>query len=52
MPRKDGLEALAEICKSDPQAKVIVLTALDQQSVAVQAMWVGAKEFLTKPTAE
>ena len=51
MPRKDGLEALSEICKLDPQAKVIMLTALDQQSVAVKAMWVGAKDFLAKPVS-
>lgn len=49
MPQKDGLQALAEIRRFDPLAKVIVLTALNQQSVAVQAVQLGAKDFLTKP---
>ncbi len=49
MPHKDGLEALSEIRELDPQAKVVMLTALDQQTVMVQAMRLGAKDFLTKP---
>jgi two-component system chemotaxis response regulator CheY len=49
MPRKDGLEALTEIRRFDPRAKVIMLTALDQQSLATQALKAGARDFLVKP---
>jgi two-component system chemotaxis response regulator CheY len=49
MPRKDGLEALAEIRRLDLASKVIMLTALDQPQLASQAVLVGAKDFLTKP---
>ncbi len=49
MPRKNGLAALTEIRKADPQAKVIMLTALDQQVIALRAMQAGAKDFVTKP---
>jgi two-component system chemotaxis response regulator CheY len=49
MPRTDGLTALAEIRRYDPQAKVIMLTALGQQAMILQAMQAGAKEFLVKP---
>lgn len=49
MPRTDGLTALAEILRYDPQAKVIMLTALGQQTMILQAMQAGAKEFLVKP---
>ena len=49
MPKKDGIEALTEIRQLDPAAKVIMLTALNQQSVMVQAVQLGAKDFLTKP---
>ncbi len=49
MPRKDGLEALAEIRQLDPLAKVIMLTALDQPVLASKAVLAGAKDFLTKP---
>jgi two-component system chemotaxis response regulator CheY len=49
MPRKDGLTALAEIRHIDPEAKVIMLTALGQQAMVLQAMQAGAKDFLVKP---
>ncbi len=49
MPHKDGLTALAEIRDHDPQAKVIMLTALGQQATMLQAMQAGAKDFLVKP---
>lgn len=49
MPRKDGLEALAEIRQLDLASKVIMLTALDQPQLASQAILVGAKDFLVKP---
>ena len=49
MPRKDGLTALAEIRDYDPQAKVIMLTALGQQEMMLRAMQAGAKDFLVKP---
>ena len=49
MPRKNGLEAMSEILALDPRARVIMLTALDQKSVATTAIVFGAKDFLTKP---
>ncbi len=49
MPRKDGLTALAEIRSLDPRAVVIMLTALGQQKMVLQAMQAGAKDFVVKP---
>jgi two-component system chemotaxis response regulator CheY len=49
MPCKDGLTALTEIRKFDPAAKVIMLSALGQQNVILQAIQAGAKDFLVKP---
>ncbi len=49
MPIKDGLTALSEIRQFDPQAKVIMLTALGQQAIVLKAMQAGAKDFLVKP---
>ena len=49
MPHKDGINALAEIRAFDPRAKVIMLTALGQQSMILQAMKAGASDFLVKP---
>ena len=49
MPEKDGLEALAEIRSIDPGAKVIMLTALGQESMVIQAIKSGAKDYVVKP---
>jgi two-component system chemotaxis response regulator CheY len=49
MPGKDGLTALAEIRNFDPQARVIMLTALGQQAMMLKAIQAGAKDFLVKP---
>lgn len=49
MPEKDGLQALAEIRSYDTQAKVIMLTALGQESMVLQAVQAGAKDYVVKP---
>jgi two-component system chemotaxis response regulator CheY len=49
MPEMDGLDALANIRKIDPQAKVAMLTAMGQQSVVIDAIKAGAKDFVVKP---
>jgi two-component system chemotaxis response regulator CheY len=49
MPRKDGLQALTEIRELDAKARVIMLTALDQELALTRAMHLGAKDFLVKP---
>jgi two-component system response regulator AtoC len=49
MPRKGGMEALAEIRAVDPEASVIILTAYVEIPKAVEAMRLGAYDYLTKP---
>jgi len=49
MPEMDGLEALREIKRIDPHAKVAMLTALGQQSVVMEAIKAGARDFVVKP---
>ncbi len=49
MPGVNGLIALMEIRQFDPRAKVIMLTALDERSMASHAIKMGAKDFLMKP---
>lgn len=49
MPEMDGLTALREIIAVDPGAKVIMLTALGQESVVLEAIKSGAKDFIVKP---
>ncbi len=49
MPEMDGLTALKEIVGIDAKAKVIMLTALGQESVVLEAVKSGARDFIVKP---
>jgi two-component system, chemotaxis family, chemotaxis protein CheY len=49
MPEKDGLAALAEIMGSDPSARVVMCSALGQESKVLEAIKLGAKDFVVKP---
>jgi len=49
MPEMDGLQALKEIRAFDPNAKVVMLTALGQESVVLEAIKSGARDFVVKP---
>ncbi|MFA5363066.1 MAG: response regulator [Candidatus Omnitrophota bacterium] len=45
----DGVGAVKEIMKIDPQAKIIMVSAMGQHSLVVEAIQSGAKDFVTKP---
>ena len=49
MPEKDGLAALAEIVAADPSARVVMCSALGQESKVLEAIKLGAKDFVVKP---
>jgi two-component system chemotaxis response regulator CheY len=49
MPEKDGLQALREIVAADPTARVIMCSALGQESKVLEAIKAGAKDFVVKP---
>ncbi len=49
MPGKDGLEALKEIVAMDPSARVVMCSALGQESKVLEAIKAGAKDFVVKP---
>jgi two-component system chemotaxis response regulator CheY len=49
MPEKDGLSALREILTVDPSARVIMCSALGQESKVLEAIKAGAKDFVVKP---
>lgn len=49
MPEMDGLTALKEIRSLDPNANVIMCTAMGQKNMVVEAIQSGAKDFIVKP---
>lgn len=52
MPDMDGISALKEIRKMDPSAKVVMISALGQESFVREAVLLGAKTFIVKPFKE
>jgi len=49
MPNKTGIEALQEIMAFDPAARVVMCSAVGQESLTVAAAQAGAKAFILKP---
>lgn len=49
MPEMDGITSLKEIRKHDPNAKVIMCSAMGQQAMVIDAIQAGAKDFIVKP---
>ncbi|MFA9558074.1 response regulator [Evansella sp. AB-rgal1] len=49
MPEMDGITSLKEIKKMDPNAKVIMCSAMGQQAMVIDAIQAGAKDFIVKP---
>lgn len=49
MPEKDGLTAIKEIIAFDPNAKIIVCSAMGQKEIVLEAIQLGAKNFIVKP---
>ncbi|MEG2000503.1 MAG: response regulator [Evtepia sp.] len=49
MPNMDGIEALRRIKSIDPDAKVIMCSALGQESMVMEAIKLGALDFIVKP---
>ncbi|TBR15863.1 response regulator [bacterium] len=45
----DGIGATSEIMKTNPNAKIIMVSAMGQHSLVVAAIQAGAKDFVTKP---
>ncbi len=49
MPEMDGIQALEEILKFDPKAKVVMVTAIDQRESLMKAIRLGATDYIVKP---
>ena len=49
MPEMGGIDAVREIRKHDPAARVLMCSAMGQQALVVEAIQAGAKDFVVKP---
>jgi two-component system chemotaxis response regulator CheY len=49
MPDMGGIDAVREIVKLDPEARVLMCSAMGQQALVVEAIQAGAKDFVVKP---
>ncbi len=49
MPEMDGIGALKGIKEKDPNAAVIMCSAMGQQAMVIEAIQSGAKDFIVKP---
>lgn len=49
MPGTNGMYALERILQFDPQAKVVVVSALNQTRLITEAIRKGAQDFIAKP---
>ncbi len=49
MPKMSGLEATRKLVKADKDARIIIVSAMGQESLVMEAINAGAKDFLLKP---
>ncbi|MBD5383798.1 MAG: response regulator [Ruminococcaceae bacterium] len=49
MPNKTGIDALKDIKAGDPMAKVVMCSAMGQEAMVVEAIKLGALDFIVKP---
>ena len=49
MPNKDGLETLKEIKGMDPGATIVMCSAMGQETMVMDSIKSGAKDFIVKP---
>src|SRR5213082_486988 len=49
MPDMGGIDAVREIVKQDPDAKILMCSAMGQQALVVEAIQAGARDFVVKP---
>ncbi len=49
MPKMSGLEALRRIIQYDPDARVVMVSAMGQEIMVRKAIMLGAKSFIVKP---
>lgn len=49
MPRCSGIDAVKEIVAEAPAARIVMCSALGQESLVMEALQAGARDFIVKP---
>ena len=49
MPRRSGIDAVKGILEVDPSARVVMCSALGQETLVLEALQAGARDFIVKP---
>ena len=49
MPEMDGIQALKKIKSVDPNASVVMCSAMGQQAMVIESNQSGARDFIVKP---
>lgn len=49
MPKMDGLECIYELTDIDPNANILVISALSDKVTGIKALQLGARGFICKP---
>ncbi len=49
MPVLDGIRTLEKLIKLDPNARIVMCSALGQEKLIIHAIRLGAKDFVVKP---
>ncbi|WP_457556133.1 response regulator [Candidatus Pyrohabitans sp.] len=52
MPEVNGIEAVKKIMSIDPEAKIVMVSALGQEAMVKEALEAGARDFIVKPFKE
>jgi two-component system, chemotaxis family, chemotaxis protein CheY len=49
MPDMGGIDAVREIVKESPEARILMCSAMGQQALVIEAIQAGARDFVVKP---
>ena len=49
MPRRSGIDAVKGILELDPHARIVMCSALGQETLVMEALQAGARDFIVKP---
>lgn len=52
MPEMDGIECIQALLSFDPTINILVVSALNDKSTAIQALKLGARGFVAKPFSD